>query len=152
MPVVSQCRQAVRSFGRSAFLFLALFLAGCEKKGTPRLPDVKPGEVMVLTEAALDAATAKGVVLVDFCAAWCPPCKTQGPIVAEVAAEMSGTKGVLVASLDADTIGPETIERFNMEFIPTLIIFKNGKPFKTFTGLTEKETLIEAINDTRTAK
>ena len=115
---------------------------GCEK--------ANPGTVMVLTDATFDKAIAKGVVLVDFWGAWCEPCKTQRVIVAEIAAETSGQKGLCIANLDLGfKEAQDKVKHLNLEYVPTLIVFKKGKPFKTFVGLTQKGPLLEAIEEAR---
>ena len=120
-----------------------LLLAGCGNEN--------PGEVMALTDATFDKATAKGIVLVDFWADWCVPCKEQRAIVAEIAAETGG-KGVKVANLDLGfEEAREKVAHLNIEYVPTLIIFKKGNPVKRFEGLTQKAPLLEAINDAKSA-
>jgi len=121
-----------------------LFLAGCGREN--------PNEVRALTEDTFDRAIAKGVVLVDFWAEVCAPCIPQRGIVAEIAAEVGG-KGVRVAHLDLGFVeAREKVEHLKIEYVPTLIVFKNGKPFKTFVGLTQKAPLIEAIEEARGAR
>ena len=121
---------------------VTIFLIGCEK--------ANPGTVMVLTDETFDKAIAKGVVLVEFWGDWCVPCVEQRKIVAEIAAEMIGQKGVRIAHLDLGfEEAREKVEHLNIEYVPMLIVFKKGKPFKTFEGLTQKEPLIEAINAAR---
>jgi len=101
---------------------------------------------MVLTEDTFDKGIAKGIVLVEFWASVCVPCVPQRVIVEAIAAEAGG-KGVRVAALCLDYPEErEKVKHLNIEYVPTLIVFKKGKPFKTFEGLTQKETLIEAIN------
>ena len=82
---------------------------------------------------------ASGPVLVDFYATWCGPCKIQGPIITELAAELAG-QPVTVAKLDVDQ-AQEIAQRFGVMSIPTLIIFKNGQPVETMVGLRNKEDL-----------
>lgn len=87
-------------------------------------------------------------VLVDFYAIWCGPCKIQGPIIAELAADMAGAS-VKIAKLDIDQ-APAVAERFGVMSIPTLIIFKNGKPVETMVGLRNKDDLkakLQALQD-----
>ena len=121
-------------------------LTSCDR----RSPQDGGGEVKVLTATTFDAAIAKGVVLVDFWGDWCEPCKEQSTIVAEMAAEMGGKGGVTFANLDLGfEEARKKIEHLNIEYVPTLIIFKKGTPFKTFEGLTSKEILVEAINEAK---
>lgn len=77
-------------------------------------------------------------VLVDFFASWCGPCKLQGPIIDELAAEMSDK--VKIGKMDVDG-NPQTAGKFSIMSIPTIIIFKNGEPAQQFTGLQGKEIL-----------
>jgi thioredoxin 1 len=102
------------------------------------------GEVTALDEAGFDAAVAEGVVLVDFWATWCGPCRIQTPIVEEVAQRVKDIAEV--AKLDVDE-GPAVARKFGISAIPTLIVFKDGKPFKQFVGVTQAENLIAAIKD-----
>lgn len=97
---------------------------------------------MVLDEGNFDSEVGAGVVLVDFWATWCGPCKIQGPIVEEVAAQVQGT--AKVAKLDVDA-APAIAQRFNIQNIPTLIVFKNGKNVQQFVGVTQAKELVSAI-------
>lgn len=100
--------------------------------------------VTVLTEGNFKEMTESGVVLIDFWATWCPPCRIQNPIVEEVAAEI-GEKA-RIAKLDVDQNG-RLAALYEVRNIPTLIIFKDGEPARRFVGVTQKETLIQAINE-----
>lgn len=102
------------------------------------------GKVQILTASNFEHMVAEGVVLVDFWATWCPPCRIQGPIVEELARDM-GNKAV-ISKLDVDDHG--TIAAlYQVRSIPTLIIFRNGEPVRRFVGVQEKETLAQAINE-----
>jgi len=81
-------------------------------------------------------------VLVDFFAAWCGPCKIQGPIIDEVAEEM-GDKAI-VGKLNTEE-APETSSRYGVMSIPTIILFKDGEAKETLNGLQPKEALGEVI-------
>lgn len=82
------------------------------------------------------------LVLVDFWAQWCEPCKALAPILEEVA---DGTKGLIkIAKLDVDS-NPTTTANFGVQSIPTLILFKNGKPAARVVGLRSKQQLLETL-------
>ncbi|MHC4540110.1 MAG: thioredoxin [Planctomycetota bacterium] len=133
----------------------AVLLAGCSKETPPEenressdenrqslpLPS-PPAEVVALNEANFDAQVGQGVVLVDFWAAWCGPCKIQGPIVEQVAEQIGDA--AKVAKLDVDAV-PKIARRFNITSIPTLIVFRNGEAVQQFVGVTQAQTLVAAI-------
>ncbi|MFH0892204.1 thioredoxin [Candidatus Falkowbacteria bacterium RIFOXYB2_FULL_47_14] len=81
-------------------------------------------------------------VLVDFFAAWCGPCKMQGPVIEEVSTAI-GDKAI-VGKVDTEA-APEVSSRYGIMSIPTLKIFKGGDEVETFVGLQSKEALLEAL-------
>lgn len=94
---------------------------------------VKPVEI---TDANFNAEIGDfpGVAVVDFWAAWCGPCRMQGPIVDKLAEEYRD--GVVkVAKLNVDD-NPQAAAKFGIQSIPTLIIFKDGKPVDKAVGVT----------------
>ena len=99
--------------------------------------------VIELNGDSYDAATAKGVVLVDFWAPWCGPCKMQGPILEKVAAEI-GDKAV-IAKVNVDE-SPELAAKYGVRSIPTLILLKDGEVSQQFVGLQQQPALVSVIN------
>lgn len=89
---------------------------------------------------------SKGIVLVDFFAEWCGPCKAMAPIIEELAEEYKGKEGVKIGKLNIDE-NEETAQKFNVMSIPTLILFKGGKAIKTLIGLQDKDTLKSLIEN-----
>ena len=127
----------------SLLLISALILAGCGDKVTTPLGNTStPSIVVALNTANFESQIAKGVVLVDFWAPWCGPCRTQGPIVEEVAGQLQGKAVVAKVNVDEEQA---VAEKFNIQGIPTLIVFKNGKPAKQFVGVNDAATLISAV-------
>ncbi len=93
----------------------------------------KPIEV---TDANFDETLGNHpLVLVDFWAEWCAPCRMIAPILEELAQEYEGK--LLVAKLDVDE-NPKTAMRFRVMSIPTVILFKNGQPVEVLVGAQPK--------------
>lgn len=83
-------------------------------------------------------------VLVDFWAEWCQPCKMVGPLVAEFAKEYTGKLKVGKVNVDENTQAPGN---YGVMSIPSLILFKGGKPVKTLIGVQPKDVFKQAIDE-----
>ena len=98
--------------------------------------------VKALTDSNFETETKDGVVLVDFWATWCGPCRMQSPIIDELDEEM-GDK-VSFAKMDVDA-NPATPQEFGVMGIPTLLVKKDGEVVEKLVGFTPKERLEEVL-------
>ncbi|MGL4773702.1 MAG: thioredoxin [Clostridium sp.] len=97
----------------------------------------------VLTSADFesDVRNSKGVVLVDFYADWCGPCKMIAPILEQLSSEITDAS---IYKVNVDESG-ELASEFNVMSIPTMIIFKDGAPVETVVGFQPKEAIAAKI-------
>lgn len=81
-------------------------------------------------------------VLVDFYADWCGPCQMQAPILKEVSAAMNGEARIIKIDVDKNQA---VASQYQVQSIPTLILFRNGKPVWRQSGLANKQQLISVL-------
>jgi thioredoxin 1 len=98
--------------------------------------------VITLNSDAFDATIKSGVTLVDIWATWCKPCRMEAPIVEDVNNEIGNRAKICKMDIDQNK---DIANKYNIQYIPALIIFKDGRIVKQFTGFTSKEDLLAAI-------
>ena len=84
-----------------------------------------------ISDAEFPATVAQGVTLVDFWAPWCGPCKMIAPVLDEIAGELNGRAKIVKINVDDN---PEVAGSYGIMSIPTLILFKDGKPVNKIVG------------------
>lgn len=132
------------------WIILALMLGFFFYNGYRRykmMKNYKPGDdssnLLKLTDANFKKNISKGVVLVDFWAPWCGPCRMIGPLVSELSDDFAGKAKIGKLNVDENK---QIASEFGIRSIPTLILFKDGKPVEKFTGIKPKQAFAKAIN------
>jgi thioredoxin 1 len=81
-------------------------------------------------------------VLVDFFAEWCGPCKMMAPILKDVKKDMGDAIAIIKVDVDKS---PQAAQAYQVQGVPTLILFKNGKPLWRQSGVVSKAALVEVV-------
>jgi thioredoxin len=90
----------------------------------------------------IDVLRSDKPVLVEFWAEWCTPCRRMEPVLEEIAGELGDQ--VEVVRLDADT-NPQVALDHHVEAVPTLTLFRNGRPVRSLVGLQPKSEIISMV-------
>jgi thioredoxin len=105
--------------------------------------DMASENVKTFTDSNFDEETKQGVVLVDFWAEWCGPCRRIAPIVEQLATEYAGRATIGKMNVDENPNVPAS--RFHVRGIPTLVVLKNGQLVDTIVGAVPREDIVSAI-------
>ena len=101
------------------------------------------GHPVALSEATFDGEVQSGLVLVDFWAAWCGPCRELAPLLDELAGDYAGRAVIAKVDIDAQ---PALAERYGIASIPNLKIFKNGRVVDEIVGLVPKSEIARTLD------
>jgi thioredoxin 1 len=122
-------------------ILAALFLfARSRMKNIPVVAD--NDKILTLTDKNFQHQTKNKIVLVDFWASWCAPCRIMAPVLNEVADELSGNTHIGKINIEEYQ---SLAQKFQVRNIPTLILLKNGKEINRFVGVKSKGFLLEQI-------
>ena len=99
--------------------------------------------VLNVTDQTFTEKTNNGIVLADFFATWCAPCKMIAPVLEELDQDMGNQ--VKIIKIDVDQ-NQETANKFGIMSIPTLLVMKDGEVVETLVGFKSKEALEESLN------
>ncbi len=101
--------------------------------------ELSAGKPIPLTDSNFASEIAKhSLMLVDFWAPWCGPCRMVGPLIEQLAAEYAGKVAFGKMNVDENMSVPSS---FGVMSIPTMIVFKNGKPVETLIGACPKSQI-----------
>lgn len=123
------------------FLFSSIFLLAAvvgfsSENDAPKIREV--------SESTFEKEIKDDIVIVDFWATWCYPCKIQGRILENMLPKLP--KGVKIIKIDTDA-NPQLSSVYNIRSIPTLLIFKNGSVAKRYVGVQQEENLLKILNE-----
>lgn len=99
-------------------------------------------ELKKITEESFQEDIQQGIVLVDFYADWCGPCRMMTPVLEKLSKELQGT--AVIAKLDIDQ-AQKIASQFKVTSVPTLILFKDGAEVGRLVGLRDADTVKEFI-------
>jgi len=123
-----------------AFLGTMYILARVKMKNIPVVADNEM--ILTLTDKNFQYQTKNRLVLVDFWASWCSPCRMMAPVLNELATELNGNSHVGKVNIEQYQ---SLAQKFQVRNIPTMILFKNGREINRFVGIKNKEFLLQHI-------
>lgn len=113
-------------------------MARVKMKNVPVVADSE--SILTLTDKNFQHQTKNRLVLVDFWAAWCAPCRMMAPVLNEVANELTGNSHVGKVNIEQYQ---SLAQKFQVRNIPTLILFKNGVEVNRYVGIKSRDFLLQ---------
>lgn len=100
------------------------------------------GEIKILNGSNFESETSQGVVLLDFFAEWCGPCRMLSQVLEQILPEVGEKAKIVKVNIEES---PELAKEFMVRSIPALFVLKDGKIVKSMQGVQDKNTLLKAI-------
>jgi thioredoxin 1 len=122
-----------------AFVVLS-FIAKSKLKNIPNVADHE--KIITLTDKNFENQTQNKLVLVDFWASWCAPCRMMAPVLNELASELSGNSHIGKVNVEQFQ---SLARKYKVRGIPTMILLKNGKEVNRFVGVKSKDVLLKHL-------
>lgn len=119
---------------------IVLFTAQAKMKNIPLVADNE--KIITLTDKNFQQQTKNKVVLIDFWAAWCAPCRMMAPVLNDVAAGLSGNMQVGKVNIEQYQ---SLAQKYKVRSIPTLVLLKDGVEVNRFIGVKSKDFLLQQI-------
>jgi len=134
-------KKVIFILGLTLSIVIGLFLFG-QKNSKPVNNLSTTSEIIILNDKNFDSQISGNLILVDFWAPWCAPCRMMHPILEEIAKENKGK--IKVAKVNIDDF-PQYAQKYIVQGIPTLILFNKSKESKRIVGYKSKDEIIRQI-------
>lgn len=121
-----------------------ILMARARMKNVPSVEN--HDNIITLTDVNFQHQTKNRIVLVDFWASWCAPCRIMAPVLNDVADELTGNAYVGKVNIEQYQA---LAQKYQIRNIPTMVLFKDGKEVSRIIGVRSKQYLLQQINNVR---